>query len=141
MCEVANLSARLVWQTSLQSKYVADENNCQVFIRLLVELVGDADTKVKFPASFDKWVKGAGISRDATVLVFTAGAATVAAGASLIAAPVDPSGAAAAGFAVSASTVLRTSTQLMTDRYTKEKFIQKAREGLRAQLVAEKILY
>lgn len=58
-----------------------------------------------------------------------------------MATPVDPSGTAAAGFAVSATTVLRTSTQLMTDRYTKEKFIQKAQEGLRAQLVAEGVLY
>ena len=130
----------MIWGTSLQSKYVADENNCQVFIRLLVELIGDAETKVKFPASFDKWVKGAGISRDATALIFTAGAATVAAGATLVAAPVDPTGTAAAGFALSATTVLRSSTQLMTDRYTKEKFIKKAQQELRTRLVQERVL-
>ncbi|KAH7311206.1 hypothetical protein B0I35DRAFT_514056 [Stachybotrys elegans] len=126
--------AQLVWQKSLRGKYVVDENNCQVFVRLLIELIGDPTTKVNFPSYFDKWVKTAGISRDAAVLLFAAGASTIAATASLAATPVDPTGTAAAGFAISTMNVLRTTSSLILDRRSKEKFIEKSQKELRAQL-------
>ncbi|KAM0446232.1 hypothetical protein ACHAQK_001149 [Fusarium lateritium] len=132
--------ADLIWQTSLPEKYVYDENNCQVFIRLLVELVGDADVKARFPTFFSEEVKKAGIARDSTFLIATAGMATVAAGTSLMFAPVDPSGASAAGFFIAASTALRSTTALWTARINKEEFIKKAQAELRQRLINEQIL-
>ncbi|KAG5664903.1 hypothetical protein KAF25_008637 [Fusarium avenaceum] len=132
--------ANLIWQTSLQEKYVYDENNCQVFIRLLVDLVGDADVKAKFPTFFSEEVKKAGIARDSTFLIATAGMATVAAGTSLMFAPVDPSGASAAGFFIAASTALRSTTSLWTARINKEEFIKKAQTELRQRLISDQIL-
>ncbi|KAI1370822.1 hypothetical protein F4677DRAFT_451003 [Hypoxylon crocopeplum] len=129
-----------VWRKSLQSKYVYDENNCQVFVRLLVDLIGNKQTQAEFPAAFDVWVKNAGTTRDSTVLVATAAMATVAATASLLATPVDPTGTAAAGFAVSAGLALRSSAALWTDRLSKEKFIKKAQEELREEFRRRGIL-
>lgn len=116
-----------VWDKPLQSKYVHDENNCQVFIRLLVDLIGSKQTQAEFPGTFDKYVKRAGGTRD-FVFLFGATAATLAA------ATVDPSGVAAAGFFMGAAQVVRSSTALWTDRYAKEKFIRKAQEELREEL-------
>lgn len=116
-----------------------DENNCQVFVRLLVDLIGDKQTQAQFPASFDIWSKRMGITRDSTVLIATAGIATVAAAASLVATPVDVTGTAAAGFAVSASMVLRSTTALFNDRASKEMFIKKAQAELREELTRQGI--
>ncbi|KAI4862304.1 hypothetical protein F4820DRAFT_430997 [Hypoxylon rubiginosum] len=128
-----------VWRRPLQGKYVYDENNCQVFVRLLVDLIGDKQTQAQFPASFDIWSKRMGITRDSTVLIATAGIATVAAAASLVATPVDVTGTAAAGFAVSASMVLRSTTALFNDRASKEMFIKKAQAELREELTRQGI--
>ncbi|KAM0351842.1 hypothetical protein ACHAPU_002355 [Fusarium lateritium] len=133
--------AILIWQTSLQEKYVYDENNCQVFIRLLVELVGNAEVKAKFPTFFSEEVKKAGIARDSTALIATAGMATVAAGTSLMFAPVDPSGASAAGFFIAASTALRSTTALWSARINKEEFIKSAQAELRQRLINERVLF
>lgn len=111
-----------------------DENNCQVFIRLLVDLIGNKDTRASFPSFFDIWVKKAGITRDSAALAATAGMVTMAAGLSLSVAPVDGGATAAAGFAVAATTALQATTALFTDRHSKEKFIQKAQEELREKL-------
>ncbi|KIL92172.1 hypothetical protein FAVG1_04579 [Fusarium avenaceum] len=132
--------ADLIWQTSLQEKYVYDENNCQDFIRLLVDLVGGADIKAKFPTFFSEEVKKAGIARDCTFLIATAGMATVTAGTSLMFAPVDPGGASAAGFFIAASTALRSTTALWTARINKEEFIKKTHAELRQRLISEQIL-
>ncbi|KAI6775954.1 hypothetical protein HG530_002712 [Fusarium avenaceum] len=132
--------ADLIWQTSLQEKYVYDENNCQVFIHLLVDLVGDANVKAKFPTFFSEEVKKAGIARDSTFLIATAGMATVAAGTSLMFAPVDPGGASAAGFFIAASTTLRSTTALWTARINKGDFIKKTQAELRQRLISEQIL-
>ncbi|KAI1760088.1 hypothetical protein GGR53DRAFT_511050 [Hypoxylon sp. FL1150] len=130
-----------VWRRPLQGKYVYDENNCQVFVRLLVDLIGDKQTQIQFPASFDLWSKRMGIARDSTVLIATAGMATVAAAASLVVTPMDVTGVAAAGFAASANLVLRSSTALWNDRASKEKFIKKAQTELREELTKQGILY
>ncbi|KAI1162139.1 hypothetical protein F5B18DRAFT_625383 [Nemania serpens] len=135
--EMLEYIANRIWQTSLRSKYVLDENNCQVFGRLFVDMIGDRSTKVNFPPFFDKWVKTVGITRDSAALIFVAGASVVAAGASLLFTPVDPTGTAAAGFAVSSLTALRSTTALVTDRYTKEKYIEKAQKELREELVRD----
>ncbi|OTB05369.1 hypothetical protein M426DRAFT_10694 [Hypoxylon sp. CI-4A] len=129
-----------VWRRPLQGKYVYDENNCQVFVRLLVDLIGDKQTQANFPASFDILSKRMGISRDSTVLLATAGMATVAAAVSLVAAPVDLTGTAAAGFAVSASMALRSTTALLNDRAGKEKFIKTTQAELRAELARQGII-
>ncbi|KPM40829.1 hypothetical protein AK830_g5692 [Neonectria ditissima] len=129
-----------VWQRSLQGKYVYDENNCQVFIRLLVDLIGNNETRARFPASFDIWVKRAGMTRDSTALAATAGMITVAAGVSLLAAPVDGGATAAAGFGLAATTALRSTTALFTDRHSKGEFIRKAQEELREKLRRDGIL-
>lgn len=100
-------------------------------------MIGDRSTKVNFPPFFDKWVKTVGITRDSAALIFVAGASVVAAGASLLFTPVDPTGTAAAGFAVSSLTALRSTTALVTDRYTKEKYIEKAQKELREELVRD----
>jgi hypothetical protein len=43
----------------MKKKYAFDADNCQVFIRLLVELVGDKEAQVNMPHFFDEWVKNA----------------------------------------------------------------------------------
>ncbi|KAI2620765.1 hypothetical protein GGS26DRAFT_307644 [Hypomontagnella submonticulosa] len=129
-----------IWRRPLQGKYVYDENNCQVFVRLLVDLIGDKQTQIQFPASFDIWSKRMGIARDSTTLIVTAGMATVAAAATLVATPVDPSGTAAAGFAASASMALRSTTALWNDRANKEKFIKKEQAELRQELARQGVI-
>ncbi|KAK7416200.1 hypothetical protein QQX98_005397 [Neonectria punicea] len=129
-----------VWQGPLQAKYVYDENNCQVFVRLLVDLIGNNDTKASFPSFFDKLVKGAGVTRDSFVLAAAAGMITVAAGASLVAAPVDGGATAAAGFALASSMTLRSTTTLLNDRHSKGEFVRKAQEELKEELRREGIL-
>ncbi|KAK7433060.1 hypothetical protein QQZ08_000533 [Neonectria magnoliae] len=129
-----------VWQGPLQAKYVYDENNCQVFIRLLVDLIGNNDTKANFPAFFDKLVKGVGVTRDSFVLAAAAGMITVAAGASLVAAPVDGGATAAAGFALASSMTLRSTSTLLNDRHSKGEFVRKAQEELKEELRREGIL-
>ncbi|KAH8885992.1 hypothetical protein GQ53DRAFT_809864 [Thozetella sp. PMI_491] len=124
--------AHLVWQKSLQGKYIYDEQNCQVFIRLLVELIGDPATRANFPQFFDSWSKAAGISRDVSFLSIAMGASALAA--TLVAASVDVTGTAAAGAALSTSMVIRSSTALLTSRYVKKKLIEKGQEEIRANL-------
>jgi hypothetical protein len=133
----APATAQKVWETSLQSKYVYDEQNCQVFIRLLVELIGDPATKADFPHFFDKWMKTAGVSFNVSALSL---AVSVSAAAAMLAAvPVDPTGTAAAGVALSTSMVVRSSVALLTDRYQKEKRIKQGQEELREKLKLEGI--
>jgi hypothetical protein len=119
---------------------VYDENNCQVFLRLLVDLIGDHSTRADFPAYFDKFVKWAGVGRDVAFYTFAAGASVFAAGVSLTVAPVDTSGTAALAFAASTTSVLHNSTALLNLRHSKEKFIKKAQEAIREELVADQIL-
>lgn len=109
-------------------------------MRLLVDLIGDKQTQIQFPASFDIWSKRMGIARDSTTLIVTAGMATVAAAATLVATPVDPSGTAAAGFAASASMALRSTTALWNDRANKEKFIKKEQAELRQELARQGVI-
>jgi uncharacterized membrane protein len=96
--------------------------------------------KAKFPTFFSEEVKKAGIARDSTFLIATAGMATVVAGMSLMFAPVDPSGASAAGFFIAASTALRSTTALWTARINKEEFIKKAQAELRQRLSLSRFL-
>lgn len=78
-------TAHQVWEHSLSGAYQLNNSNCQVFVRRLVDLIGDKDTKVRFPAAFDR-VLDRGKS---TILVTTivASVATIWAGA--IVGPVD----------------------------------------------------
>ncbi|KAG9257512.1 uncharacterized protein F5Z01DRAFT_646122 [Emericellopsis atlantica] len=138
--ETISYIGELIWVRALQQKYVYDENNCQVFLRLLVDLIGDHATRAAFPAFLDQFVKWAGIGRDAAFYTFAAGASVFAAAVSLTVAPVDTSGTAAVAFAASTQMVLQNSTALLKLRHGKEKFIKKAQEDIRKELVADEIL-
>ena len=115
-----------------------DEHNCQVFVRLLVELIGDPATKADFPQFFDVWRKRAGIARDVSFLTFAVGASALAA--SAVATTVDPTmTTAAAGVALSATMIVNSGTALITQRYLKEKDIEKGQVEIRKELEAEGI--
>ncbi|KAH8837529.1 hypothetical protein MCOR27_009892 [Pyricularia oryzae] len=128
-----------IWAKVLQRKYVFDENNCQVFVRLLVDLIGDGDAQKRLPKFFDKWVRRGGILRDVAVVTFVGAAAITAVGLTVVsagtAAPV-----AAAGFGLAANTALRGATGSANLRYGKDKFMAKAQQELREELTAEGII-
>jgi len=126
-----------VWQKSLRNKYIYDEHNCQVFARLLVELIGDPDTKARFPQFFDIWLKRAGITRDVSFVTAAVGGSLLAA-ASVGSVALDPSGTTAfAGVALSTSMVVRSGTALMSARYLKEKDIERGQNEIRKILEVE----
>ena len=132
-------TAELVWQKSLRNKYIYDEHNCQVFARLLVELIGDPETKVRFPQFFDVWLKRSGIIRDVSFMTAAVGGSLLAA-ASVGSVAIDPSGTTAlAGVALSTSMVVRSSTALMSARYLKEKDIEKGQSEIKKILELEGI--
>lgn len=131
--------AKLVWGKSLHYKYVYDEHNCQVFARLLVELIGDPATKAKFPQFFDIWLKNAGITRDLSLMTIAVGGSALAA--TIAVAAVDPTLATAtAGVALSTSMVIRSGTALLTTRHFKVKDIEKGQKEIRKELELENIL-
>ena len=78
------------------------------------------------------------MTRDISAFTIAVGGSVMAA--SLVAAPVDVTGTAAAGFAVSASMVLGSSTALLTDRHNKEKFMEKAQIEIREKLRLKGVL-
>lgn len=124
-----------MWERSLNKKYAYDEHNCQVFLRLLVELIADSETKASFPIFLDKVAKALGNTRDGSFFAFAAGASLFAAGlCTLAVTPVDPTGTAAAataGFAIAAQTTLRSSTWLLTDRNLRGKKIKEGQKEIR----------
>ncbi|KAF2469612.1 uncharacterized protein BDR25DRAFT_304344 [Lindgomyces ingoldianus] len=130
--EVIDILASHVWKKTLKEKYVYDENNCQAFVRLLVELIGDPDAKAKLPHFFDKWVKNAGITRDISILGIATGATLI--GVGLVTAPVDFGSTAAAGFGLAGSMVFSSSAALFNIRDGKAKHIQKAQKEIREEL-------
>lgn len=123
----------MVWERSLKKKYAYDDRNCQVFIRLLVELIGSPGARAEFPAFLDKWVKGAGNTRDGSFFAVAAGATTFAAlgVGSLV---LDPTGVTAAGFMLAAQTTLRSSTWLLTERHLKGEAIKDGQKEIRAEM-------
>lgn len=125
-------TATLVWERSLKKKYAYDEYNCQVFIRLLIELIGDQNAKVEFPQFLDQWVRGAGNTRDGGFFAFTAGAILIAAGATFMGA--DGGATAAAGFAIAAGTTLRSATWLLTERDNRSKKIKEGQKDIREEM-------
>ncbi|RGP61342.1 hypothetical protein FLONG3_10576 [Fusarium longipes] len=87
--------AELIWDGPLRNTYAYDRTNCQVFVRLLVDLVGDSTVKFHFPAFFDKRVKEAGMARDLTYFALSGaviGANSAIATVCFCAAPLDLSG-------------------------------------------------
>lgn len=122
----------MVWDRSLKKKYAYDEYNCQVFVRLLVELIGDQTAKAEFPAFLDKWVKGAGNTRDGGFFAFAAGASLLAAG--LTTAVADGGATAAAGFALAAQTTLRSTAWLLTERDNRAKKIKEGQKEIRKEM-------
>jgi hypothetical protein len=126
--------ATRVWERTLEKKYITDENNCQVFIRMLVELIGDQETQVRFPQSFDIWVKRAGISRDVSALTMVAGGVVMATTAAT--ATMDPTPASMAGLAISTNLVAGSVTALSYYRYRRDKFVKDAQAELRVELAS-----
>ena len=121
-----------MWEKTLNEKYILDENNCQAFVRLLAELIGDSEAKVKLPHSFDEWMKYTGITRDVTILGIATGATLM--GVGLVTVAVDGGSTAAAGFGVAASTVFSSSAALFNMRDSKAKHIKKAQREIREEL-------
>lgn len=103
-----------------------------MFIRLLVEIIGDHNAKANFPAFLDKWVKGAQNTRDGGSFAFAAGATLVAAG--LTTWVVDGGATAAAGFAIAAQTTLRASAWLLTERDNRAKKIKEGQKKVKEQM-------
>ncbi|KAG8159509.1 hypothetical protein KVR01_010146 [Diaporthe batatas] len=125
--------ATLVWERSLKKKYAYDDRNCQVFIRLLVELIGSPGARAEFPAFLDRWVKGAGNTRDGSFFAVAAAASTFAAlGVGSLA--LDPTGITAAGFMLAVQTTLRSSTWLLTERHLKGEAIKDGQQEIRVEM-------
>ncbi|KAF3050170.1 hypothetical protein E8E11_002966 [Didymella keratinophila] len=124
--------ATLVWERSLKKKYAYDEYNCQVFVRLLLELIGDQNTKAAFPAFLDKWIKAAGNSRDGGFFTFAAGASMMAAGLAFMG--TDGGATSAAGFALAAQTTLRSTAWLLTERDNRGKKIKEGQKEIRKEM-------
>ena len=122
-------AAKLVWDRSLNKRYAYDKYNCQVFIRLLVELIGDQNTKDNFPHFLDQWLKAAGNTRDGSFFAFAAGATMIAATVAVLG--TDGGAFAAAGFAIAANTTLRSSAWLLTERAGRSKKIKEGQEEIR----------
>lgn len=127
-----------IWKDCLQCTYIYDEKNCQVFIRLLVALIADADTRVRLPQFFDQWAKAFGLSRDVSFMTVATGGACLLA--SLIVAPMDPSGTAAATAAVTIITTFGSCVYLFNERLKKEKTIEKAQQELWLRLKREGVI-
>ncbi len=127
--------ASQVWEKTLKGKYAVDENNCQAFVRLLVELIGDPEAKVKLPQFFDEWVRNAGITRDVSILGVASGVALM--GVGVVTAVGDGGTTAAAGFAVASSTVFNSSAFLFNMRDGKAKHIEKSQKEIRKELLSK----
>ncbi|TQN64335.1 hypothetical protein CSHISOI_11085, partial [Colletotrichum shisoi] len=58
--EIDNI-AKQIWEYSFKSIYEGDEQNCQSFVRLLVDMIGDSNTRIhpQYPSSFDKLMQSA----------------------------------------------------------------------------------
>lgn len=118
----------------MKEKYAADENNCQAFVRLFIELIADSDTKANLPHFLDKWVKNAGITRDVSILGFATGATLMAVG--TVTAVMDGGTTAAAGFGLASSVVFQSSAALFAMRDKKEKHIKKAQKEIKEELLS-----
>ncbi|CAJ0542295.1 Ff.00g000060.m01.CDS01 [Fusarium sp. VM40] len=136
--------ADLIWKGPLQGTYVYDRNNCQVFVRLLVELVGNRQVMVKFPAFFNEKVKEAGIARDMTYFAMTGfviGGGSMAAGMSLLVTPGDPTGIMGACAVAAGGAALHATKEVWESRINKDNFIWAAQQNLRAELMREGTLW
>ncbi|KAI9886618.1 MAG: hypothetical protein M1823_001597 [Watsoniomyces obsoletus] len=121
-----------IWDKAFKGNYVLDEKNCQTFAAVLVDSIGDPNTKAHLPQTFDKLVKTAGITRDISILGLATGAALM--GVGLVTAVGDGGTTAAAGFAVASSTVFNASAALFSMRDGKAKHIIKAQKEIKEQL-------
>lgn len=118
---------------SLAEKYAYDKHNCQVFIRLLVELIGSQAVKVNFPHFLDQWLKGIGNTRDTGFLTFAAGASMIAASVAMMG--VDGGSIAAAGFAIAVGTTLNGATFLLKTRRNQEEKIKLGQRQIRQEFI------
>ncbi len=121
-----------MWDKTFKQKYKVDFKNCQVFVRLLVDLIGDSAAKGKLPQFLDKWVRNLSLARHFTVLGIVGGATLMAVG--LVTVPVDMGSTAAAGFALAGGTVCSSTIGLVNARAGKEKHIKKSQDEIRKRL-------
>ncbi len=121
-----------MWDKVFNRKYKVEFTNCQVFIRLLVDLIGDAAANKELPQFLDKWVRNLSIARHATVLGIVGGATLMAVG--LVTGPADMGSTAAAGFAMAGGTVCSATMGIVNRRAGIEKHIKKSTEEIRKRL-------
>ena len=107
----------------MKEKYAVDENICQAFVRLFVELIGDPDTKAILPRFFDKWDQWAKYAN----IAFFVGTALMAAGA-----VADFWSIAAAGFVLE-----NVGAFSSLAAFLKEKHIKKAQKEIREELISK----
>ncbi|CEI60361.1 hypothetical protein FVEN_g6512 [Fusarium venenatum] len=135
--------SELIWNGPLRNTYHEYRTNCQVFVLLLVNLVGNNDVKVSFPTLFSEMVKDAGIARDLSYFALTGavvGGGSVIAGMSLIFSPIDPTTVLGACAVTAGSAALKATNELWEGRNMREQYIARTQAELRAQLVREGIL-
>lgn len=108
-----------IWLRSFESKYSVDDKNCQMFVRILVDVIGDQKTRAEFPTFFDEWASSWG----ATVL-FVGGA--------IAAIPLDMGASAAAAVFTTSLGMGTTGGLMMVASYMKEK---KIKDALRKEFV------
>ena len=108
-----------------------DEGNCQVFARLLVQVIGDSDANANLGHFFDLWVRNAGITLNFAILGVIGGATLMAVG--LVTSTADGGATAAAGFSVAASTVCSSIAGMASMKHRKEKRIKKAQKAIMDQ--------
>ncbi|KAM0228883.1 hypothetical protein ACHAPO_010407 [Fusarium lateritium] len=135
--------SELIWNGPLRNTYNEYKTNCQVFVLLLVNLVGNNEAKIRFPALFSERVKQAGIARDLTYFALAGaviGGGSVIAGVTLLFSPGDPTTLLGACTAAAGDAALKATNELWQGRNMREQYIASTQAELRAQLVQEGIL-
>lgn len=135
--------SELIWNGPLQTQYNVIRKNCQDFVRLLVDLVGNNAVKITFPALLTKRAKEAGIARDLTYFTLAGaaiGGGSVIAGVSLFFTPGDLTGVMGTCCVAAGSVALEATKELWEGRINREEYIEKSQAELRMQLVREGFL-
>lgn len=125
-------SASLVWEKTLEKKYAYQEHNCQVFGRLLIELIGNKEAKVEFPAALDRWLEGAGIAWDTGMTASYGVMTLLLIGACSIA--VDPTGTICATFQSGARCAMKAAARRSKNRGTRGKKVMEGQNEIRKEM-------
>lgn len=121
-----------MWEKTLGKKYAYHEQNCQVFGRLLIELIGGQEAKIEFPAALDRWLEGAGIAYDTGMVAFYGVSVLLLIAACSIA--VDPSGTLCATFQFGAQCATKAAARRAKRRDTQGKKIMEGQKEIRKEM-------